>query len=211
MRFHPTLLRTACVFLLAAWPAIEALAADLTASGIFLVAARELRDPNFRETVVLVTQPGGGEPFGVIINRPLRPRLSEIFPEHEMLKGRQDVVYFGGPVTREGLVFLVRSNEPPPHAVHVLSDVYFSNDPDWIDGMLKRVNPTEGMRVYAGHAGWAPGQLQNEIAQGGWHVVPADANTIFDKDASTIWPDLIKRTMLRHTRAEVPVPAFGNR
>lgn len=192
------------ILLLAVWPAAEAPGADSAANGVFLVAARDLRDPNFREAVVLVTHPGNGGPFGVIINRPLTRRLGEILPEYAALKDRRDVVYYGGPVAREGLVFLVHSDQPPPRAMQVLDDVYFSNDPEWIDGMLKRADPTRGLRVYSGYAGWTPGQLQNEIARGSWHVVPADANTIFAKDAAGIWPDLIKRATLRMTRAHAP-------
>lgn len=176
-------------------------AAEMSASGIFLVATDELRDPNFRETVVLVTQPRRGGPFGVIINRPLNRRLSEIFPEIEALKSKKDVVHFGGPVARQGLVFLVRASKPPLRATHVLKDVYITADPREVDELLKRSNPTRGLRVYAGHSGWAPGQLQNEITRGGWHVLPADAKTVFEKDAATIWPELSRRAALRKARA----------
>ncbi len=176
-------------------------AAEMPASGIFLVATDEILDPNFRETVVLVTQQQRGGPFGVVINRPLNHRLSEIFPDYGALKNKKDVIYFGGPVARQGLVFLVRSVEPPQRAIRVLKDVYIVADPEAIDGLLKRPDPTKGLRVYAGHSGWAPGQLQNEITRGGWYIVPADAETVFEKDAATIWPELSQRAGLRKTRA----------
>lgn len=171
------------------------------ANAIFLIAARELNDPNFRQTVVLVTHPQQGGPWGVIINRPLQQRLSEVLSDQEKLKGRKDVLYFGGPVQRDGLVFLVRSASPPPRSVAVLRDVHFTGDTDWIDEQLKRREPTRGLRVYSGHSGWAPGQLQREIARGGWHVHPADAETVFDKDPSRIWPELIERATTKRTRA----------
>jgi putative transcriptional regulator len=184
-----------------------AFAAEMSASGIFLVATDELRDPNFRKTVVLVTQPRRGGPFGVIINRPLNHRLSEIFPEIEALKNKQDVVYSGGPVARQGLVFVVRASKPPLRATHVLRDVYITADPGEVDELLKRSNPTRGLRVYAGHSGWAPGQLQNEITSGGWHVLPADAETVFEKDPATIWPELSRRAALRKARVHTIRPA----
>jgi putative transcriptional regulator len=53
--------------------------------------------------------------------------------------------------------------------------------------------------VYAGYAGWAPGQLQAEIERGGWHVLPADAATVFDKNPANIWPELIKRAATKRT------------
>jgi putative transcriptional regulator len=175
-------------------------AADGDANAIFLIANPGLQDPNFRETVVLVTHPREGGPWGVIINRPLDHRLSEVFTEYETLKNRKDVLFFGGPVTREGLVFLVRSLKPPPRAVPVLRDVYFISDIDWIDGLLQRPEPTRGLRVYSGYSGWAPGQLQREIERGGWQVLPADAETVFDKDPARIWPDLIQRAAAKQAR-----------
>ena len=174
-------------------------AAEDDANAVFLVASVEMRDPNFRETVVLVTHPRDGPPWGVIINRPLEVRLSEVFTEYETLKKRKDVLFFGGPVVPDGLVFLVRAPQPPPRAVVVLRDVYFVGDVEWIEGLLRRPEPTQGLRVYAGYAGWAPGQLQAEIARGGWHVLPADAATVFDKNPADIWPELIKRAATKRT------------
>lgn len=181
---------------------LRALGAEDMANAIFLVASLELKARPFRETVVLVTQPRRGGPWGVIINRPLVQRLSEVFTEYESLKDRKDVVHFGGPVQRDGLVFLVRATEPPPRAVPVLKDVYFVSDLDWIDGLFRRPEPTRGVRVYYGHSGWAPGQLQNELERGGWHVLPADAETVFDKDPASIWPELVKRATTKQTRKE---------
>jgi len=176
--------------------------AEHVANAIFLVASPALKDRNFRETVVLVTQPPRGGPWGVIINRPLKQRLSEIFAEYESLKDSRGVLYFGGPVQSDGLVFLVRTTGPPPRSVPVLKDVYFVSDLDWIDALFKRPEPTRGLRVYYGHAGWAPGQLQHELERGGWHVVPADAGAVFEMDPALIWPDLIKRATTKQTRRD---------
>ncbi|HXF67072.1 MAG TPA: YqgE/AlgH family protein [Burkholderiales bacterium] len=181
-------------------PDVPAYTPQPRASGIFLVARREMRDPRFQRTVVLVTQTQGGAPWGVIINRPLKRRLSEVFTEHEALRERKDVVFYGGPVAPEGLVFLVRAPQPPPRAIPVLRDVYFTSDPGWIEARLKRSDPLPGLRVYAGYAGWAPGQLQNEIARGDWYVLPADPETVFETDSARIWPELEKRASTRYTR-----------
>mgnify|MGYP001361144205 CR=1 FL=1 len=200
MSISRTLIRLVLLAVMFSAP-LRALGAENIANAIFLVASGGLKDPNFRETVVLVTQPPRGGPWGVIINRPLEQRLSEVFTEYETLKGRKDVLHSGGPVQRDGLVFLVRTTEPPPRSVPVLKDVHFVSDLDWIDALFKRPDPTRGLRVYYGHAGWAPGQLQNELERGGWHVVPADAATVFDKDPEHIWPELIKRATTRPARA----------
>jgi putative transcriptional regulator len=175
-------------------------AAEPVANGIFLIAKREMRDPRFQRTVLLITQPPQGGPFGVIINRPLRQPLSEVLPRAAALAGREDVLHVGGPVAPNGLLFLVRGARPPGRAAHVLDDVFFTFDAAWIEGLLKRAEPPRGLRVFAGYAGWAPGQLQNELKRGDWHVLPADADTIFEKDPARIWPELIERASLRPTR-----------
>lgn len=175
-------------------------AAENMPNAVFLVAKRGLIDPNFSRTVVLVTQPREGGPWGVIINRPLDLRMAEVLPEYEALKGSREVVFFGGPVARDGLVFVVRSSEPLPGATPVLRDVYFAADVDLVDRLLRRPDPLRGLRAYAGYAGWASGQLQREIARGGWYVLPADAGTVFDKEPSRIWPELIERASTARTR-----------
>lgn len=184
-----------------------AYAAEMVANGIFLIAKREMRDPRFQQTVVLITQPPRGGPFGVIINRPLDHLLAEVFPDQAAMKGRKDVLYFGGPVARDGLMFLVRTSKPPARAVQVLKDVYFTGDAKWIETLLNRPDPTQGLRVFAGYAGWGLGQLQNEIQRGDWHVLPADAATIFERDPARIWPELIKRATSHQTRHGAPALA----
>jgi len=177
-------------------------AAETQANAIFLVAKRELSDPNFRETVVLVTHPPQGGPFGVIVNRPLGARLSEVFTDQPLLQGRKEVLYYGGPVGRQGLVFLVRSSTPPQGATLALRDVFFTSDIEMIEKLFQRKDPLAGLRVFAGYSGWAPGQLQNEIARGGWLVVPADAESVFDKDPAGLWPELIERATARQARTD---------
>jgi putative transcriptional regulator len=189
----------AILLCLTALPSLPAAAAERGAGGIFLVAKREMRDPRFRESVVLVTQPDEGGPVGVIINKPLEHRLAEAFPGHEALKKGKDVIYYGGPVATQGLVVLLRAEQAPPQALRVLKDLFFVTDPEVVDGLLRRDDPTRGLRVYAGYAGWAPGQLQRELMRGDWHVAPADAETVFEKPARSIWPELERRATTKHT------------
>lgn len=181
------------LLLIAAFSPPLAFAAEKEANGVFLVAGRAMGDPRFRETVVLVTQPRVGGPWGVIVNKPLAHRLADVIADHASLKTSKDVLYFGGPVAPQGLVFLVREAQPPPRSLPVLKDVYFTSDAAWIDERLGRHDPTRGLRVYAGYSGWVEGQLQNEMRRGDWHVLPADAETVFDKDPARIWPELIER------------------
>ena len=170
------------------------------ANGVFLVAKPDLLDPNFRETVVLITQPQiGGGPIGVIVNRPMAVHLSQVVPEIGAVPERFEQIYSGGPVMPNGLIFLVRTQDRIERGWQVLADVYISGDLEVLRRAAGGQLRVEALRGYAGYAGWAPGQLQNEIQRGGWYVIKADAETIFAADASRIWPDLIEKLTTHHT------------
>jgi len=187
------------------WALVAPAAQPELANGIFLVAAPELQDPNFRETVVLITvPPGGGGPLGVIINRPSGARLSEIIPGAAKLPDHLDAVYAGGPVRRGRVLLLVRSHERPENSLQVLSDVYLSGSGEFLEQLARREVSVPAFRAYAGYAGWAPGQLQAEIARGGWLIMPAEADTIFSTQPARVWNELIKRLAAR--KATVPAP-----
>lgn len=162
--------------------------------GIFLVADPWLMDPNFSKTVVLITHHGPGGTMGVIINRPTTTRLSRALPDIKELKNRSDTLYIGGPVFHEVLVLLLRTHAHLQSTDQVLDDVYFSQSMDTLTDMLKENRPKGVFRVYAGHAGWAPGQLQAEIDRGDWRVLQAETGIIFKKDPETVWPEMIRRS-----------------
>ena len=187
------------------WPHVALAAQVELANGVFLVAKPELLDPNFRQAVVLITQPQvGGGPIGVVINRPLRARLSEVFPGMTQVPEQFDVIYAGGPVQRERVLYLFRSGERPPHSLQVLQDVYLSGDRELLEKILRGEVQVPAFRAYSGYSGWAPRQLQAEVAAGGWYIVQADADTIFAADPMSIWPALIKRITTRSIRFVVP-------
>lgn len=162
------------------------------AAGVFLVATNQLADPRFARTVVLLThyQPEGA--MGVIINRPTKLRLAELLPEIEALQKRSDLLFFGGPVSVNGIVVLLQSagEVKLDGTTRVFGDVYFSGNPEAFSWFIERKKQGEAIRGYAGYAGWAPGQLEGEIARGDWWIADGDAFTIFRKDSSAVWRDL---------------------
>ncbi len=183
---------------LAVGPQAAAAAQAALANGVFLVAKPELQDPNFRETVVLITLPqAGAGPLGVIINRPLGARLSDIIPGAAKLPEHVDAVYAGGPVRRDRVLYLVRSRERPEQSLQVLEDVYLSGNREFLERLVRGEVQVTAFRAYAGYAGWAQEQLQAEIARGGWFVIQAEAAIIFAKDPAAIWGELVKRLAAR--------------
>jgi putative transcriptional regulator len=162
--------------------------------GLFLIAEPSLQDPNFSETVVLVTDHGAQGTTGVVVNRPTTTLLSAVLPDRKELAGREDVLHIGGPVGRREYLLLLRARSRPEHARHVFGDVYVTQSADALLDALKSDDESTAIRLFSGYSGWAPGQLADEIARGGWRVVPADAGVLFDRDAEVIWKEMIRRT-----------------
>jgi putative transcriptional regulator len=160
-------------------------------NGVFLVATPALADPNFRRSVVLVTQSPDGGTVGFIVNRPGRRSLAQILPDNELLKRFTEPLYLGGPVEAAGLFALFRTKDNPQGALRVLGDVSFALDPAVVEIVLR--TPPERVRFFNGYAGWAPGQLAAELERGGWYVLNADADTVFRKDMDKLWEELVRR------------------
>ena len=162
-------------------------------AGMFLVAGEHLRDPNFGRTVVLLLDYGERGARGVIINRQTHVKLAVVFPGISGLHQRPDTVYIGGPVAQTQLLLLLRSERPPGRADHVVDDIYVSSSRQTLVEALNTAGAAAPVHVYAGYAGWAPGQLDHEVARGDWHVLPADAETVFSKAPKEVWRELIEK------------------
>ena len=182
--------RALCAFLLLfgiSWPTSADDTKPLTT--ILLVARAELADSNYKDSVVLVMNNIGPAPAGVIINRPTRIAVSRLFPDLERLAQLDDKLYFGGPVETALVSFLFRADTPPEHATQVLDGVHFSTNGELLRKLLGRDKPMDGLRIFIGHSGWAPGQLEAEIARGDWALAPAETDTIFDRKSEHPWPE----------------------
>ena len=177
----------ALALLLTSWPT-SAGHETKPLTAILLVARAELPDPNFADSVVLVMNNLGPAPVGVIINRPTQYAVSHLFPDLKRLAQMPDKVYFGGPVEIEMVWFLFRSATRPQHAIQALDDIYISADRDLLLGLLGRDKPMDGLRIFVGHAGWAPGQLEAEIARKDWTLERAEPGTIFNGQSEHPWP-----------------------
>lgn len=168
--------------------------------GKFLVAGRNVTDPRFSETVVFLVSYDADGAMGLVINRPLA-KLSGVFPEIGGLKDRTDKLFFGGPVRTDQMFMLVRSNGWPEDSTHVFKDVYVSGSKALLLRMIGKGETGRRFRVFAGYAGWSARQLEQEVARGDWYVVQADAESIFEKEPSEIWPELFLRGSAKWVRA----------
>ena len=168
-------------------------------NGALLVARPGLLDPNFRQTVVLVTQRPDGSTVGVILNRPTQLELAPLVPG--LPAGNyKDALYFGGPVMHRSVVAVFESAEAPASsAFHVLRGIYLSMHQDNIAQLLR--SGAARYRIYVGFAGWAPGQLESEFAREGWYALPADPQVVFRSDTRGLWEELVARALGRQAEA----------
>jgi putative transcriptional regulator len=177
-----------CALLLygTSWPTSADDAPPVTA--ILLIGQAELADPDFADSVVLVMNHLGPAPVGIIVNRPTEAAVSELFPDLKRLARLNDKMYFGGPVEFGSVWFLFRAAKPPEHAIQAFDDVYLSANRELLLQLLGRDKPMDGLRIFIGHAGWAPGQLEAEIDRGDWTLEHANSDAIFNGKSKHPWP-----------------------
>jgi len=177
------------------------------ARGVFLVAEPEIDGGPFYRSVVLLLSHGKDGTLGLIVNRATEIPLSKALPDLEA-DGASHTLYFGGPVVLEGLLALFRSKSPPAGAEPVMEDVYYSGDRAVLEKLLRKEERSDELRLFVGHSGWSPGQLDLELLRGAWDVVPADAATVFRTRPELMWETLSMsgRTLARSSPL-VPGPA----
>lgn len=177
--------------------------------GVFLVATPSLVDPSFRETVVLICNHGEEGTLGLIMNRPTRYPLADVFPEIPALKGLSHTLFEGGPVQPQNLLMLFRSKTGSEKTQSLIEGVHWGGDPGMIASMVENPHPEGQFRVFFGYAGWSPGQLEHEINGEFWMTLPANAEVIFEHDPATLWKELTeKATRPRLIVSFPPRPSF---
>jgi putative transcriptional regulator len=157
--------------------------------GHLLLAGPGLVDPNFWRTVVLLGEHSDEGALGVVLNRASETTVSEAVPELAELAEDMGAVHLGGPVQPSAIVVLADFVEPEEAGSLVLESIGFlpsEVDPAML-GELRRA------RVYAGYAGWGPGQLESELAEGSWIVEPAIPEDVFTDDPDGLWSAVLRR------------------
>jgi len=190
-------------FALCCWQAAVAVApgqsmqpADLGA-GKLLVASRDLPDPNFAKTVVLLVQYDADGVVGLIVNRRSKVPISRVLDDVPGAKDRPDPVYAGGPVGRTQVLALLRSRAKPEDAKSVLQDIYLVSSKELLQKTFAATVESNMLHVYVGYSGWTGPQLEHEVDLGAWYIFRGDAAAVFDSDPDSLWSRLIRETELR--------------
>jgi putative transcriptional regulator len=151
--------------------------------GNLLIAAPSLFD-YFRRSVVLVLEHSEEGAMGVVLNRTSETAVADAVPVLAGLAGQDELVHVGGPVSPESVVALGDFDDPSEAAAAVVGSLGLL-DPDRSHSAIRR------LRVYAGYAGWGPGQLEGEIDEKAWVVEPALADDPFGE--GDVWSDALRR------------------
>ena len=155
-----------------------------------LVASPQLVDPNFARTVVLITEHNDEGAMGIILNRPATTTVTEAAPELEDLVEPGDDVFVGGPVQPSSVIVLAEWDAPNEAAVPIFDGIGFVGadaDPDELARTVSRA------RVFAGFAGWSPGQLEMELERDDWILEPALPEDVFARAPEQLWSDVLDR------------------
>lgn len=161
-------------------------------AGVLLVATPALLDPNFADTVVLILDADDEGALGVVLNRPSPVPVAEVLLPWDGVTSEPEVLFLGGPVSTDGAlaVALLHDEHDAPVGFRAVVGRLGLID---LDTPLELVEGTVGqLRIFAGYAGWGAGQLEGEVEEGSWYVVPALAPDVFRRD-----PDDLRRDVLR--------------
>lgn len=166
-------------------------------AGRLLVATPELTDPNFDRTVVYMVQHDASGAMGLVINRvvaagPLAELLEGLGIEAEGDPGVDIRVFAGGPVGREHGFVLHSTDYHGETTVEVTDKVAMTSSLDVLRDIAAGKGPQRSLFAL-GYAGWAPNQLESEIAAGAWYSVEADDALLFDEEVETKWQRALDR------------------
>jgi len=163
------------------------------AKGLFLLARRNLPDPNFRRTLVLLLRHGETGTLGLVVNRPTTVKLSEAIPHIKGVEKRERPLFWGGPVARNQVLYLLRDDTASDLSEQVVDNIYVGGHPELLEKLFEDGKPERDLRVFAGYASWSSGQLSAELSQGDWHLLRTDAQIVFSTDVDSLWETLIDR------------------
>jgi putative transcriptional regulator len=172
-----------------------------TLQGNLLVSSPDLADPNFAKTVVLVAVHGEEGALGLILNREMNTPLSQVWEKVSELEClRTENVRHGGPVS--GSLMAVHDQRSLANLV-VTDDIFVATE---LNAMEALARSADGRAFFfIGHSGWGPGQLETEMTDGSWLVLPATAGNVFgDRDLSVLWKECVIEVGRRQIQSVVP-------
>lgn len=163
------------------------------AAGSLLLASAGLLDPNFADTVVLLLDVNDEGALGVVLNRPSVLPVSEVLGEWGDVVDEPEVLFQGGPVATDGALAVALAS-PGGEAGAGFRPVWgrlglldLDTPRELVEGTVDR------LRIFAGYAGWGVGQLEAEVAEGSWYVVPGEVDDVFGDETTELRRQVLRR------------------
>lgn len=167
-----------------------------TLRGRLLVATPAIESGPFLRSVVFVLDHDGDGTLGVIVNRPLDSDVDDVLPDWAGFVNAPVCLFDGGPVAMDSALALgVIARPQDPHGAPPLGWRQMSGRVGLVDleGPLPGNGEFAGLRVFAGYAGWGPGQLESEVGEGAWLVVEAFDADLISPQPETLWREVLRR------------------
>lgn len=160
-----------------------------------LLANTNLLEPTFRRTVIYVVEHNDGGTLGVVLNRPSDTAVHNVLPQWSELSAKPKTMFIGGPVKRDAAlcIALLRAGADASgvaglrHIDGRVSMVDLDADPETIAPHV------EGVRIFAGYAGWTIGQLEGEIERDDWIVLSALPSDVLVPPRVDLWATALRR------------------
>jgi len=162
-------------------------------TGRLLVATPQLKDPNFERTVVLLVAHEEGGALGVVLNRATEVAVADVLAGWGPLASEPAVVFEGGPVQPEAAICLARTRVGVGRLAGFNRVSGAVGTVDLSSDSARIAESVVGVRVFAGYAAWAPGQLEGEIDTGSWFVFDALPGDAFVSRPDDLWPLVLRR------------------
>jgi len=190
---------------------IQSKSAKNLAVGKLLVASRNLGDPSFAKSVILLVRYDEKGVLGLMLNHRTNVPLSQALEKLKAAKDRSDPVYLGGPVELPSVFALFQSPNKIEGAENIFDGIYLIADKTLFEQTIAAKPDPHAFHVYLGYAGWTQAQLQQEVELGAWFVFPADKNTVFNSDPDSLWQEMIRKTELQMARLSDLEYTYGSR
>jgi len=156
------------------------------ATGRLLISEPFMLDPNFKRSVILLTEYSEAGAMGFILNHASEFALGDLLPD---LSYADFTVYTGGPVANNTLHFIHRCPEKISDGIDIGNGIFWGGDFETVKQLIKNYSlPADEIRFFTGYSGWTPDQLENEIREDSWIVTDkVNAGSVFSGDEDNLW------------------------
>jgi putative transcriptional regulator len=159
--------------------------------GQLLLDSGQLRGSFFQRTVVLICQHDGEGAFGLVLNRATGSNVGEMIVADLPETFKTNPLYLGGPVQPSALSFLHTDSFIPD--ANVIPNLSLGHSIDSLIELGESFSPTRKVKMFAGYAGWSPGQLEDEMKRKAWLTHPASLKLVFETDPAQLWQSILQK------------------